>query len=157
MCGREAYPHHMTCLFHVRFSHDRGDCFVQRTIDTTGVFQLSRGLLFDPSAASLLGYVMGVEGTGEEDEWRVVTLNFLSLLKRPCECENQSSTPGLVLSHPPLILPPSYLCSPTLPSPSLTPSPSPPAPRSGKGLHCDPGAQQKQELPHGIQILLQPH
>ena len=49
------------------------------------MFQLSRGLLFDPSAASLLGYVMGVEGTGQDDEWRVVTLNFLSLLKRPCE------------------------------------------------------------------------
>lgn len=29
---------------------------------------------------------MGVEGTGDDDEWRVVTLNFLSLLKRPCEC-----------------------------------------------------------------------
>jgi hypothetical protein len=58
---------------------------VQRTIDTTGVFQLSRGLLFDPSAASLLGYVMGVEGTGADDEWRVVTLNFLSLLKRSCK------------------------------------------------------------------------
>lgn len=58
---------------------------MQRTVDTTGVFQLSRGLLFDPSAASLLGYVMGVEGTGQDDEWRVVTLNFLSLLKRACE------------------------------------------------------------------------
>lgn len=68
-----------------RFSHDRGNCFVERTVDVTGVFQLSRGLLFDPSAASLLGYVMGVEGTGQDDEWRVVTLNFRSLLKRPCE------------------------------------------------------------------------
>ena len=58
---------------------------MQRTVDTTGVFRLSRGLLFDPSAASLLGYIMGVEGTGQQDEWRVVTLNFLSLLKRPCE------------------------------------------------------------------------
>ena len=68
----------------VRFSHDRGSCFVSRTVDTTGVFQLSRGLLFDPSAASLMGYVMGVEGTGEDDEWRVITLDFLSLLTRPC-------------------------------------------------------------------------
>ncbi len=49
------------------------------------MFQLSRGLLFDPSAASLLGFVMGVEGTGEDDEWRVITLDFLSLLNRPCE------------------------------------------------------------------------
>ncbi len=62
---------------------------MHRTMDTTGVFHLSRGLLFDPSAASLLGYVMGVEGTGMDDEWRVVTLNFLSLLKRPCECLDQ--------------------------------------------------------------------
>ena len=54
-------------------------------MDVTGIFQLSRGLLFDPSAASLLGFVMGVEGTGEEDEWRIVTLNFRSLLKRPCK------------------------------------------------------------------------
>lgn len=58
---------------------------MQRRVDTTKMFQLSRGLLFDPSAASLLGYVMGVEGTGKDDEWRVITLNFFSLLKRPCK------------------------------------------------------------------------
>lgn len=78
-CDNTAFCH---CNF--RFSHNRGSCFVSRTVDTTGVFQLSRGLLFDPSAASLLGFVMGVEGTGEDDEWRVITLDFLSLLKRPC-------------------------------------------------------------------------
>lgn len=81
--------HHALCLSQFcsyRFSHDRGNCFVQRRVDTTGVFQLNRGLLFDPSAASLLGYLMGVEGTGDDDEWRVITLNFLSLLKRPCKC-----------------------------------------------------------------------
>ena len=68
----------------LRISHDRGDCFIQQTIDTTGVFQLTRGLLIDPSAGSLFAFVMGVEGTGEEDEWKVIALNLGSLLKRQC-------------------------------------------------------------------------
>ena len=67
-----------------RISHDRGDCFLQRTLDTTNVFQLSRGLLVDPSAGSLYAFVMGVEGTGEKDEWKVIALNFRSLLHRQC-------------------------------------------------------------------------
>jgi len=54
-------------------------------VDTTGVFQLNRGLVFDPSAASLYGFLMGVEGAGQDDEWRIITLNFKSLLSGPCE------------------------------------------------------------------------
>jgi hypothetical protein len=53
-------------------------------LDTTNVFQLSRGLLIDPSAGSLYAFVMGVEGTGEKDEWKVIALNFGSLLHRQC-------------------------------------------------------------------------
>ena len=41
----------------------------------------------DPAAASLYAFVMGVEGTGKEDEWRLITLNFASLLNRKCEWE----------------------------------------------------------------------
>lgn len=67
-----------------RISHDRGDCFLRQTIDTTNVFQLTRGLLIDPSAGSLYAFVMGVEGTGDEDEWKVIALNFGSLLTRQC-------------------------------------------------------------------------
>lgn len=70
---------------------------MERTVDVTGYFQLSRGLLFDPSAASLLGYVMGVQGTGVDDEWRVVTLNFRSLLRRPCKCHHCSVVLTLLL------------------------------------------------------------
>ena len=70
--------------FCFRISHDRGDCFLQQTLDTTNVFQLTRGLLIDPSAGSLYAFVMGVEGTGVEDEWKVIALNFGSLLTRRC-------------------------------------------------------------------------
>ena len=76
--------HGVAVLLLYRFSHDRGRCFVERSVDTTGVFQLNRGLVFDPSAASLYGFLMGVEGTGQDDEWRIITLNFKSLLNTPC-------------------------------------------------------------------------
>lgn len=72
------------CVCVCRFSHDRGGCFVERTVDTTGVFQLNRGLVFDPSAASLYGFLMGVEGTSQDDEWRFISLDFKSLLRNPC-------------------------------------------------------------------------
>lgn len=48
------------------------------------MFQLTRGLLVDPSAGSLYAFVMGVEGTGDKDEWKIIALNFGSLLKRQC-------------------------------------------------------------------------
>ena len=69
-----------------RFSHDRGECFVKQLLDTTQAFSLSRGLLMDPRASSLTAFVMGVEGEGVSDEWRMITLNFKGLLQRKCEC-----------------------------------------------------------------------
>ena len=74
---------HLYCLL-FRISHDRGDCFIQQTIDTSSVFQLTRGLLIDPSAGSLFAFVMGVEGTGDDDEWKIIAINFGSLLQRQC-------------------------------------------------------------------------
>jgi sortilin len=69
---------------HIWFSHDRGECFVQQLLDSTNAFSLSRGLLMDPRASSLTAFVMGVEGDDETDEWRMITLNFKSLLQRKC-------------------------------------------------------------------------
>ena len=69
-----------------RFSHDRGGCFVKQVLDTTHAFSLSRGLLMDPRASSLTAFVMGVEGEGAGDEWRMITLNFKRLLQRKCGC-----------------------------------------------------------------------
>ena len=40
----------------------------------------------DPSAASLYAFVMGVEGTDADDEWRMITVNFGSLFARACKC-----------------------------------------------------------------------
>lgn len=39
----------------------------------------------DPSAASLYAFVLGVEGLGEDDMWRMVTINFGSLLDSKCK------------------------------------------------------------------------
>ena len=39
----------------------------------------------DPRASSLTGFVMGVEGVGKDDEWRMITLNFGRLLQRKCK------------------------------------------------------------------------
>lgn len=41
--------------------------------------------MVDPSAASLYAFVLGVEGLGEEDMWRMVTINFGSLLNSKCK------------------------------------------------------------------------
>lgn len=66
-------------------SHNRGGCFAEQEFDTSSYFSLSRGLLIDPSAASLFAFVMGVEGVGEDDQWRIIVLNFGSLLRRQCQ------------------------------------------------------------------------
>ena len=73
-----------TCNNNLRFSHNRGKCFTKKLFDSTTQFT-TRGILIDPSAASLFGFVMGVEGMGSTDEWRINTVNFQSLLQRPCE------------------------------------------------------------------------
>ena len=87
------------CCYGNRVSHDRGVCFVRKTLDTAEVFELSRGLLIDPSAASLYGFVMGVEGTAEDDEWRVITIYFKSLLKRQCGCGRWVWSFSLILMY----------------------------------------------------------
>ena len=39
----------------------------------------------DPSAASQFAFVMGVEGVGNSDAWKMISLNFGTLLKTKCE------------------------------------------------------------------------
>ena len=58
---------------------------MKKLLDTTQAFSLGRGLLMDPRASSLTAFVMGVEGVGADDEWRMITLNFKRLLQRKCE------------------------------------------------------------------------
>ena len=62
---------------------------MKQLLDTTEFFSLSRGLLMDPRASSLTAFVMGVEGNGAGDEWRMITLNFKRLLQRKCEGEGK--------------------------------------------------------------------
>jgi len=49
----------------------------------------------DPTAASRYTFVMGVEGVKTEDAWRVIALNFGSLLRTKC----QKSDYSLVTEH----------------------------------------------------------
>ncbi|XP_064400259.1 sortilin-like [Halichondria panicea] len=76
------------------FSHNRGKCFTKKQFDSTTHFT-TRGILIDPSAASLFGFVMGVEGMGSTDEWRINAVNFQSLLQRPCVADDYA----LVTEH----------------------------------------------------------
>lgn len=39
----------------------------------------------DPNAASRFAFVMGVEGVGSSDTWRMISLNFGTLLRTKCE------------------------------------------------------------------------
>lgn len=70
---------------HIWFSHDLGRCFRRELLDSSSVFRQARGLMVDPSAASLYAFVLGVEGLGEDDMWRMVTINFGSLLDSKCQ------------------------------------------------------------------------
>ena len=98
------------------------------------MFSLTRGLLMDPNAASRFAFVMGVEGVGSSDTWRMISLNFGTLLRTKCELPlvyhnlstilfvSFTSLPPLL---PPLLPPPSHLSSlsslpPLLPPPSLS-------------------------------------
>ena len=121
-----------------RFSHDRGACFVRQQLDSTSVFSLTRGLLMDPNAASRFAFVMGVEGVGSSDTWRMISLNFGTLLRTKCELPLVYHNLSTILfvsftslpppSHlsflPPLLLPPSHLSSLSY----LLPPTSPPSP-----------------------------
>lgn len=84
---------------YIWFSHDRGECFMKQLLDTTPAFSLSRGLLMDPRASSLTAFVMGVEGEGVSDEWRMVTLNFGRLLQRKCMPSDYRSWSEHASSH----------------------------------------------------------
>ena len=110
-----------------RFSHDRGACFVRQQLDSTSVFSLTRGLLMDPNAASRFAFVMGVEGVGSSDTWRMISLNFGTLLRTKCELplvyHNLSTILFVSFTSlpPPSHLPPTSL-PPLLPPPSPTSS-----------------------------------
>ena len=108
----------------LRFSHDRGSCFVRQELDSTGVFSLNRGLLVDPTAASRYTFVMGVEGVEVEDAWRVIALNFGSLLRTKCEPLMPFPSLTSSLPHPPspyltLTYTSSFTHLPALPLPPL--------------------------------------
>lgn len=63
----------------------------------------------DPSAASRFAFVMGVEGVGSSDTWRMISLNFGTLLRTKCELSlvcvclycDLSTIPTLCLLPPP--------------------------------------------------------
>ena len=68
----------------VRFSHDRGNCFKSEKIDLSEHFKLSKGLLMDPATASLYAFALGLEGNNDNDPWRLIAINFGSILGSPC-------------------------------------------------------------------------
>ena len=76
------------CLsFSPRFSHDRGKCFKSEQLDTTNYFSVTRGLLMDPEGASMYAFALGLEGTSTDDSWRLVAINFYSVLATPCKSQ----------------------------------------------------------------------
>ena len=77
------YVYHIYLSF--RFSHDRGVCFKKEELDTTGYFSLTKGLLIDPKATSLYAFALGLEGNDDDDQWRLIAINFESILTSPCE------------------------------------------------------------------------
>ena len=125
-----------------RFSHDRGACFVRQQLDSTSVFSLTRGLLMDPNAASRFAFVMGVEGVGSSDTWRMISLNFGTLLRTKCELPLVYHNLSTILfvsftslpppSHLPPTSPSSHLSSylPPTSLPPLLPLLPPPSPTS---------------------------
>lgn len=66
------------------FSHDRGVCFKKEQLDTTGYFSLTKGLLMDPKATSLYAFALGLEGNNDDDQWRLIAINFESILVSRC-------------------------------------------------------------------------
>ena len=39
----------------------------------------------DPNATSLYAFALGLEGNGEGDAWRLIAINFGSVLTAPCK------------------------------------------------------------------------
>lgn len=46
----------------------------------------------DPEAASLYAFALGLEGTSSDDSWRLVAINFHSILSTPCELWEECAT-----------------------------------------------------------------
>lgn len=77
-------PHPQLLSLVNRFSHDRGDCFKPEDIDTTGSFKVTKGLLMDPLGLGMFAFALGLEGTGIDDMWRLIAIDFHSILDSPC-------------------------------------------------------------------------
>ncbi len=39
----------------------------------------------DPKTSSLYAFALGLEGNGDNDAWKLVAINFGSILSSPCE------------------------------------------------------------------------
>ncbi|XP_003384999.1 PREDICTED: sortilin-like [Amphimedon queenslandica] len=70
------------------FSHDRGDCFKPEDIDTTGSFKVTKGLLMDPLGLGMFAFALGLEGTDINDMWRLIAIDFHSILDSPCHSQD---------------------------------------------------------------------
>lgn len=68
-----------------RFSHDRGACFKSVELDTTGAFKVTKGLLMDPQGLGLYAFALGLEGSSSDDMWRLIAVDFKSILQSPCK------------------------------------------------------------------------
>lgn len=72
-----------------RFSHDRGVCFKAEDLDTTGSFKVTKGLLMDPQGFGLFAFALGLEGISVNDMWRLIAIDFHSILNSPCKREDK--------------------------------------------------------------------
>ena len=82
------HPQLLSCTCTCRFSHDRGNCFKPEDIDTTGSFKVTKGLLMDPLGLGMFAFALGLEGTDIDDMWRLIAIDFHSILDSPCEFTN---------------------------------------------------------------------
>ena len=89
---------HPQLLSYVRFSHDRGSCFKSEDLDTTGSFKVTKGLLMDPLGLGMFAFALGLEGTDINDMWRLIAINFHSVLDSPCKRRIMKTSISLSLS-----------------------------------------------------------
>jgi sortilin len=66
------------------FSHDRGLCFQNEEIDTTSAFKLSKGFIMDPKGLGMYAFAIGLEGTEINDNWKLIAIDFNSVLDSTC-------------------------------------------------------------------------